>query len=70
MTWISAGETCIRIPYFLTEAALFFIILHMEGIFPVDPSTLNTGGADFYIIRTVSSGGREAYIGPFWIEIK
>jgi hypothetical protein len=35
---------------------------------PVDPSKLNTGGADFYIIRTVSSGGREAYIGPFWIS--
>jgi len=34
---------------------------------PVDPYALNTGGADFYIIRTVSSRGREAYIGPFWI---
>jgi hypothetical protein len=36
---------------------------------PVDPSTLNTNASDFYIIRTVSSGGRESYIGPFWIEV-
>ncbi len=34
---------------------------------PADPSALNTGGADFYIIRAVSQGGREAYIGPFWV---
>lgn len=37
---------------------------------PVDPAELNTGGADFYIIRTVSAGGREAYIGPMWVSVE
>ncbi len=35
---------------------------------PVDPATLNTGGADFYVIRVVGDNGRTAYSGPIWVE--
>ncbi len=35
---------------------------------PVDPSILNTGGADFYLVRVVFSGGRMAWAGPVWVE--
>ncbi|GEM_PF-830178 len=34
---------------------------------PIEPSMLNTKGADYYIIRIVTDFGREAYIGPFWV---
>ncbi|WXG46922.1 MAG: DUF3604 domain-containing protein [Candidatus Atabeyarchaeum deiterrae] len=36
---------------------------------PIDPSTLNTGGADFYLIRVVGQNGRTAYSGPIWVEV-
>ncbi len=29
---------------------------------------LNTDGIDFYIVRTVSENGREAYAGPVWVS--
>ena len=35
---------------------------------PVDPSTLNTGGYDFYVIRVVGDNGRTSYAGPIWVE--
>jgi hypothetical protein len=35
---------------------------------PVDPSTLNTGGMDFYAIRVVGANGRTSYIGPIWVH--
>jgi hypothetical protein len=35
---------------------------------PVDPATLNTGGADFYLVRVVGRNGRSAYAGPIWVE--
>ena len=35
---------------------------------PIDPTTLNTSGYDFYIIRVVCDNGRTAYIGPIWVE--
>ncbi|TFG18743.1 MAG: DUF3604 domain-containing protein [Promethearchaeota archaeon] len=34
-----------------------------------DPNLLNTGGADFYIIRVVGENKRHSYIGPIWVEI-
>jgi len=37
---------------------------------PVDPQSLNTGGADFYLIRVVGRNGRSAYAGPIWVEVK
>ena len=36
---------------------------------PIDPTTLNTGGADYYPIRVVGDNGRMAYIGPIWVEV-
>ncbi len=36
---------------------------------PIDPSTLTTGGADFYVIRIVSDNGRMAYAGPIWVAV-
>lgn len=35
---------------------------------PIDPSTLNTNGYDFYLIRMVGENGRTSYIGPLWVE--
>jgi hypothetical protein len=35
---------------------------------PIDPSTLNTGGFDFYLVRAVWQNGRAAFIGPIWVE--
>ena len=35
---------------------------------PIDPNLLNTGGADFYIIRIVGDNGRYCYAGPIWVE--
>ncbi|MBD3230906.1 MAG: DUF3604 domain-containing protein [Candidatus Lokiarchaeota archaeon] len=37
---------------------------------PIDPSTLNTDGADFYIVRLVKANGRMAWAGPIWVEKK
>ena len=36
---------------------------------PIDPSTLNTGGVDFYLVRIVGDNGRMAYAGPIWVEV-
>lgn len=36
---------------------------------PIDPSTLNTGGVDFYLVRVVGDNGRMAYAGPIWVEV-
>jgi hypothetical protein len=33
-----------------------------------DPSTLTTGGVDFYIIRVIGQNGRFSYIGPIWVQ--
>ncbi len=35
---------------------------------PIDPSTLNTGGYDYYLIRVVGENGRMSYAGPIWVE--
>ncbi|GAB4317322.1 MAG: hypothetical protein Kow0069_20000 [Promethearchaeota archaeon] len=34
----------------------------------VDPDDLNTGGADFYVLRVVGDNGRHAWAGPFWVQ--
>ncbi|MGY5875183.1 MAG: DUF3604 domain-containing protein [Candidatus Thorarchaeota archaeon] len=36
---------------------------------PIDPSTLNTNGVDYYLIRAVGENGRIAYAGPIWVEV-
>ncbi|MBD3195110.1 MAG: DUF3604 domain-containing protein, partial [Candidatus Lokiarchaeota archaeon] len=35
---------------------------------PIDPSTLNTQGFDYYLIRVVGDNGRTSYSGPIWVE--
>jgi hypothetical protein len=35
---------------------------------PVDPDSLHTGGADFYLIRVVGENGRSVYAGPIWVK--
>ncbi|MBD3229787.1 MAG: DUF3604 domain-containing protein [Candidatus Lokiarchaeota archaeon] len=35
---------------------------------PVDNSTLNTNGIDYYIARLVSENGRTTYAGPIWVK--
>ncbi len=35
---------------------------------PIDPSTLTTGGFDYYLIRVIGNNGRISYAGPIWVE--
>jgi hypothetical protein len=35
---------------------------------PIDPALLNTGGADFYVVRIVGENGRCCYAGPIWVD--
>jgi hypothetical protein len=35
---------------------------------PINPALLNTGRADFYLIRIVGDNGRYCYAGPIWVE--
>jgi hypothetical protein len=45
----------------------YYINIYSDN--PINPSTLNTGGADFYLIRVVGQNGRTAYAGPLWVEV-
>jgi len=36
----------------------------------IDPGLLNTRGTDFYLVRTVTGQGSEAYIGPIWVSVR
>ncbi|MFO8020493.1 MAG: hypothetical protein R6U96_17860 [Promethearchaeia archaeon] len=45
--------------------------IHERSIQPVDPSTLNTDGADYYYVRMVDSNPVRpgmAWIGPIWVQ--
>jgi hypothetical protein len=42
--------------------------INMYSDTPVDPNLLNTGGADFYVLRIVGDNGRYCYAGPIWVE--
>jgi len=35
---------------------------------PIDPSNLNTGEFDYYLVRIVGTNGRHSFIGPIWVE--
>lgn len=37
---------------------------------PVDLDALNTGGADFYLIRAVGRNARSTYAGPIWVKVQ
>jgi hypothetical protein len=56
----SYAKSCIKI------GDNYFINSYSEN--PIDPSTLNTGGSDFYLVRVVGANGRTSYAGPIWVE--
>ncbi|MEJ2277143.1 MAG: DUF3604 domain-containing protein [Candidatus Lokiarchaeota archaeon] len=35
---------------------------------PIDPTSLNTNGFDYYLVRVIGDNGRTSYIGPIWVE--
>jgi len=35
---------------------------------PIIPSSLNTGGFDYYLVRFVGENGRMTWVGPIWVE--
>lgn len=41
--------------------------LNAESDKPIDPATLNTNGADFYIVRVVGANARMTTIGAIWV---
>ena len=45
----------------------YYINIYSDN--PIDPSKLNTGGADFYLIRVVGDNGRFVYAGPIWVQV-
>lgn len=43
--------------------------IHDRSMKPVDPATLNTGGADYYYARVLDSNGAASWIGPLWVNV-
>jgi len=61
ITGTSFTERCIQKPdgkYYINE--------YSDN--PINPNLLNTGGADFYLIRILGDNGRYCYAGPIWVE--
>ena len=53
-------------PYCLEIDGKYYINSYSDN--PIDPSTLNTGGFDFYVVRIVGDNGRMTWAGPIWVE--
>ncbi|MFX1418936.1 MAG: DUF3604 domain-containing protein [Promethearchaeota archaeon] len=60
ITGISFENNCIKL------GNNYYINQYSDN--PIDPSTLNTGGFDYYLIRIVGENGRISYAGPIWVE--
>ena len=60
ITGISYKNSCIK------KGNNYYINQYSDN--PIDPSTLNTNGYDFYLIRVVGENGRISYAGPIWVE--
>jgi len=60
ITGISYENSCIK------RGNNYYINQYSDN--PIDPSTLNTNGYDFYLIRVVGENGRMSYAGPIWVE--
>ncbi|MBD3350794.1 MAG: DUF3604 domain-containing protein [Candidatus Lokiarchaeota archaeon] len=43
--------------------------IHERSILEVDPSELNTNGADYYFVRCYADSEFWAWVGPIWVEI-
>lgn len=61
ITGTSFTEKCIQKP-----DGNYYINKYSDN--PIDPNTLNTSGADFYVLRIVGDNGRYCYAGPIWVE--
>ncbi len=43
--------------------------IHQNSLKPVNPDELNTGGFDYYYIRTRDTSGYAAWVGPIWVGV-
>jgi hypothetical protein len=46
-----------------------YYYINEKSQLPIDPSELNTGGADYYYVRITDTIGGAAWIGPIWVEV-
>ncbi len=53
-------------PYCIERDGNYYINSFSDN--SIDPTSLNTNGFDFYIIRIVGDNGRTSYAGPIWVE--
>jgi hypothetical protein len=53
-------------PYCIENDGNFYINSFSDN--PIDPSTLNTNGFDYYLVRFVGNNGRMTWAGPIWVE--
>ncbi|MFX1570027.1 MAG: DUF3604 domain-containing protein [Promethearchaeota archaeon] len=60
ITGTSFESSCVKI------GSSYYINHYSDN--PIDPTTLNTGGFDYYLIRVVGENGRMSYVGPIWVE--
>jgi hypothetical protein len=61
ITGTSFTDNCIQ-----NSDGNYYINIYSDN--PIDPNVLNTGGADFYVLRIVGDNGRYCYAGPIWVE--
>jgi hypothetical protein len=60
ITGVSYEKSCIK------RIRNYYINQYSDN--PIEPSTLNTGGFDYYLIRVIGENGRMSYAGPIWVE--
>jgi len=53
-------------PYCINIKGDWYINSYSDN--PINPSSLTTGGFDYYLVRVVGANGRHSYIGPIWVE--
>jgi hypothetical protein len=53
-------------PFCVKEDGQYYVNSFSDN--PIDPSSLNTGGFDYYVARFVGENGRMTWAGPIWVE--
>jgi hypothetical protein len=53
-------------PYCVEISGQYFVNDDSDN--PIDPSSLNTQGFDYYVVRFVGDNGRMTWVGPIWVE--
>ena len=53
-------------PYCIEIDGNFYINSYSDN--PIDPSTLNTNGFDYYLVRFVGNNDRMTWAGPIWVK--